>query len=198
MQYIQTHARGAKFSTYYNPPNHPQSSSSCGRHDQHKQHSILPQTTTQTNCTCAQTALLVLFLFLCLSFLSTTSITFYCPLAKLFIFLQLLLFFFFFFLQLLFFLFFFLQLLLLFFFFQQLLFFFLQLLILFFFFFSCYNQKGILQSKAKQASYKSNKCQSKKETKRQNFLLQKCLPHKCMHGNTNCWLAGWLAGWMDG
>jgi hypothetical protein len=24
------------------------------------------------------------------------------------------------------------------------------------------------------------------------------VPHKCMHGNTNCWLAGWLAGWMDG
>jgi hypothetical protein len=171
MQDIQTHARGAKFSTYYNPPNHPQSSSSCARHDQHKQHSILPdhhtnQLQVRTDCT-ALSLSLSLSLFLCLSFVSTTSITFYCPLAKLFLFffLQLLFFFLFFFLQLLFFLFFFLQLLLLLFFFQQLLFFFfffflqllflflflfffLQLLILFFLFFSCYNQKGTLQSKA--------------------------------------------------
>jgi hypothetical protein len=56
MQDIQTHARGAKFSTYYNPPNHPQSSSSCARHDQHKQHSILPdhhtnQLQVRTDCT---------------------------------------------------------------------------------------------------------------------------------------------------
>jgi hypothetical protein len=36
-------------------------------------------------------------------------------------------------------------------------------------FFSCYNQKrdSSKQSKAKQASYKFNKCQSKRETKRQ-------------------------------
>jgi hypothetical protein len=164
MQYIRTHARGAKFSTYYNPPNHPQSSSSCGRHDQHEQHSILPdhhtnQLQLRTDCT-ARSISLSLFLSLCLSFVSTTSITFYYPLAKLFFFfLQLLFFFFFFFLQLLllffffqqllFFLFFFLQLLLLLFFF--LFFFFLQLLSLFFLFFSCYNQKGILQSKAKQS-----------------------------------------------
>lgn len=170
MQHIQTHARGAKFSTYYNPPNHPQSSSSCGRHDQHKQHSILPdhhtnQLQMHTDCTarslflslsvslsCLQQALHFIVLLQTSSSSScnsssscSSSCNFSCCS--------------FFFQQLLFFLF----------------FFFLQLLILFFFFFfSCYNQEGTLQSKAKQASYKSNKCQSKKETKRQISCYKMC------------------------
>ncbi len=197
MQHIQTHARGAKFSTYYNPPNHPQSSSSCGRHDQHKHHSILPdhhtnQLQMHTDCTarslflslsvslsCLQQALHFIVLLQTSSSSScnsssscSSSCNFSCCCS-------------FFFQQLLFFLFFFLFLF----------FFFLQLLILFFFFFffSCYNQEGILQSKAKQSKASKLQVQQmpKQEKKQKDKSpVTKCVPHKCMHGNTNCWLAG--------
>ncbi len=196
MQHIQTHARGAKFSTYYNPPNHPQSSSSCGRHDQHKHHSILPdhhtnQLQMHTDCTarslflslsvslsCLQQALHFIVLLQTSSSSScnsssssSSSCNFSCCCS-------------FFFQQLLFFLFFFLFLF----------FFFLQLLILFFFFFSCYNQEGILQSKAKQS--KASKLQiqqmpKQERNKKTNLLLQNvCHTNACMETLT----AGWLAG----
>ncbi len=198
MQYIQTHARGAKFSTYYNPPNHPQSSSSCGRHDQHKQHSILPQTTTQTNCNCTQTALLVLSLFVSLFrvdkhyillssckalLLPATTLVLVLllpPATPLLLLLLLLL----------------LPATSL----VVLLYTATTLLLLLLLLLPATTNLvlQLLQSKkdsSKQSKLATSPTNAKARKKQKDkFPVTKCLPHKCMHGNTNYWLAGWMAG----
>jgi len=217
MQYIQTHARGAKFSTYYDPPNHPQSSSSCGRHDQHKQHSILPdhhtnQLQLRTDCT-ARSLSLSLFVSLfrvhnkhyillssckALLFLpATTLLLLLLPATPLLLLLLLLLPA--------------TSLVVLLFPATTLLLVLLPATTLLVLLLPATTNPLLLvlqllqskrdsskQSKAKQSKLATSPTNAKaREKQKDKFPVTKCLPHKCMHGNTNCWLAGWLAGWLE-